>query len=659
MRKYYKIPWPIFFLLLGVISILGQSVILREITTLFYGNELFYGLGLGIWCLFTGLGSLLAKRLKFLKNTPLIWFILIGLCFFLPFLISLLRLMVAGYVPIGQLPGFGLSIFTLTALLLVFCFPLGAVFPLATIFFRSQEKKNLVNKAYFWETIGFVFAGLIFSFILSTTSFPFTPKINQLTLKWRYPDLTKTLNSKYNQIIITQKDKQFNFFLNGQLSFTNQERLENKQLLSLISPFTKETKKILVLASPILTDEIKNIFPDSAIDFLEIDNKLLKLEKDFLVKDVNLVVADPRKFLTQTDKLWDLIIFSPGNPQTLLGNRYFSQESFALVKNHLSGDGVFVLLFYLPTDYQSQEAIRFGRSIYQTLKSVFPKIEILVTEDQIILLGSFKELKIDKTKINPLYHDYFWYQAESVKRDEIFKKLTDKQELINTDFEPVVFFYQQLFWQTMFSFKIPRIIQILAVVFPLILLIITLFFLLMGQRETKLGTVVASSSFILISIETLIIFMFQTKIGYLYSQISLIFASVLLGMAIGVKIVEKLSIHRQSLSVLKLSFICYLLILVLLLGVQRISIVEWPIFWLILGLATGVIGGTIFALVNNLYFRKAKNPGFIYAFDLFGGFFGALLTSSFLIPTIGVKGLILGFIVLIAINFISIAKLPE
>jgi hypothetical protein len=81
------------------------------------------------------------------------------------------------------------------------------------------------------------------------------------------------------------------------------------------------------------------------------------------------------------------------------------------------------------------------------------------------------------------------------------------------------------------------------------------------------------------------------------------------------------------------------------------------LFWFILSITTGIIGGLIFALTNKLYLRRKNDPGVIYAFDLFGGAFGAILTASFLLPVYGVLGLIFCFILLILINSRFIARL--
>ncbi|MGB9911283.1 MAG: hypothetical protein ACPLKP_01620 [Microgenomates group bacterium] len=626
--------FPIFFFLLGVISILAQALILREIANLFYSNEMFYGLGLGSWMLFSGLGGLFGiKFKKFFKNFKFLWVILGILVFLLPLLIIYWRWLVGLLVSFGELPDPIFVFMVIFPPLFIFCFLLGAVFALGVSFWRP-------NLGYFWETIGFTAGGLIFSFILATINFSFG-------LKWRYPGLEKVINSKYQQIIINNQDNQRSYFVSGQLAFTNQESYETKQILSLIIPFVKEDKKILVFGNPNIASEIKKLSLSEKIIFIEIDEKLANLEKELLIPGIDLIISDPRQFLNDDRQQWNLIIFSLGNPQTLLTNRYFTYESFEKIKNRLSKNGIFALIIHSPTDYQSEEAARFVSSLYQTLKIAFPFLELLTPEDQLIFLAGFEELKINQEKISFQFKDYFWYQIDNQRRQKILEKIQNTPAEINNDFNPTAFFYQQLFWQTIFSFKLPVYLIKLVKIIPIFLLILLFLILLFGSRKINWGVTVAISSFILISLEILLIFIFQTKIGYLYSQIALIFAAVLIGIGLGVGVIEKkyLKIENWKLKILFMGYLPFLFL------IHQVN------FWPILALGIGFIGGMIFALINKNYLKKYKNPGFIYAFDLFGGFLGAILTSSFLLPGLGVKGVLIFLGGIVLGGLLSIAKL--
>jgi len=522
-KKISPILSPLFFFLLGTLSVLGQSVLLREITSLFFGNEIFYGLGLSFWLLFTGLGSYWAGKRGFFKKLPL-WGWLIFLFCFLPFLVIFLRFLAAKLILPGQLPSLPFVLVGITVLFFIYCFPQGALFAFFSANYKNKDKG--VNLGYFWETVGFFVGGVFFSFILATTSFPLLPEMERKSLSWRYQPLSSVTNSAYHQIVVTQKDNQENVFLGGQLSFSSESQLENRQILSLIIPFASKLESVLLIGPPTFAKEIRKISPFSLIEFLEADEKLLAVEKKYLDSQVKVLPSDPRFFLKGRKGKYDLVLLSLGNPQTLLTNRYFTKEFFAEVKQNLGKNGIFVLLLYIPTD-KSQEALNFAASIYQALKENYKAIQLFTPQDQLIFLNSQEKLIFEEKKIDFIFKDYFFYQLRDQKREEILQKLASVKAKVNTDNHPSAFFYQQLFWQTMFNFQTPKIFLKISQGLPLILIILSslVFFFkcYLGRSQPfSLGLTMGIYSFILMSLEIVLILSFQTKIGYLYSQISLI-----------------------------------------------------------------------------------------------------------------------------------------
>ncbi|MDP2860427.1 MAG: hypothetical protein Q8N98_01800 [bacterium] len=648
------ISWPFFFFALGAISIVSQTVILREITTLFYGNELFYGLGLGLWLLFVGLGSLFAGRKKISVRVWFLWTMQGGLFIGLLLLVTGLRFLAAKMIPLGESPGFHLALLIIGTAFFIFCFPLGILFPLGVAVWKKADRINTPNKAYFWETLGFAVGGIIFAFFFAATSFPLPAGLNELTLRWRYPDIKKIDNSFHQQIIITEKADQRTFFLSGKPAFTDKENFENQQLLQLILPFMTNQKNVLLFGSPMLALEIEKELPDSKISFLETDGKLLQEEKNLFGNNTELINDDIRRFLVGTNRQWNLIINNFGNPQTLLANRYFTQDFFKLAKKRLSEEGRFILLLYLPTDYQSEEALRFGRSIYQTVKTVFSHVEILTPEDKIVIFAGETQIKPDIEKTTSVWNSYFSYEASKPERAEILDKLNRPTEELNRDLEPVGFFYQQLFLQTIESFSLPKIFHHLPVFLPTGLLGLLLLALLKTKENIRLGLIASSSSFILLAIETLVIFFFQTKIGYLYAEISLIFAAVLAGIGFGVMGAMKIKI--KSPTFLFASHLAIFSFFFLISRGKMEFLADKQTFWFLLAFLTGTVGGGIYTIVNKIYLARFANIGFIYAFDLFGGFLGAVLTGGILLPVFGVEKLMVFLAGIAIINLFIISK---
>ncbi len=60
----------------------------------------------------------------------------------------------------------------------------------------------------------------------------------------------------------------------------------------------------------------------------------------------------------------------------------------------------------------------------------------------------------------------------------------------------------------------------------------------------------------------------------------------------------------------------------------------------------GLFNGDLFVVSNQLYLREKKNYGLGYGLDLMGSFVGAIATSAFLIPLLGLP-LLLKYVLLL------------
>jgi len=304
-----KLLWPLYFIFLGVVSIISQSVLLREITTSFYGNEIFYGLSLGIWFLFTGLGSLIAVKAKaFKRENSLPWSLLIVLAGIFPVLVFLTRCLRGVFLPLGESPDLGTSILMMCLVLGGLCLLLGALFTFGVLGWDKKE----TNRAYFWETIGFGLGGVVFAFVLTSTNFPLSKRLNVLSYKNQYRNIVYTKNSKHNHILITELAGVKNYFLGGRLSFTNEEEYQSEKLLATLSPYANKMENSLVMGNPNLAKQFtknKNVVNTG---FLEIDQTLYELEREILGKQVDTYLGDPRKSLSRMKNNWDIVLFDSG-----------------------------------------------------------------------------------------------------------------------------------------------------------------------------------------------------------------------------------------------------------------------------------------------------------------------------------------------------------
>ncbi len=648
-----------YFFFLGFISITSQAVILREIVNITYGNEIFYSIGLGLWLLFTSLGSWLGRkyngeRVETRCNNPRrggpmcppALYLTLALLY-LPLFTIAVRALIASVTITGELPPLLYSLAITAVGLSVPCLTLGYLFTAG-----ARIRKAKLNKAYFAETLGIFAGGIVFSFILAQTSFPLTAGLNKKTLKPLYHNIKQVINSKQQQIVATKEGNQTNIYLSGQRAISTGQKMENEQLAGLVLSYTNEPDSILTTGNPNLANFFSKNTNTPKVNYVESDQQLFKIIKQFLNNGVTAINSDIVNHLKAKEDSYNLIFLDLPQPSSLLTNRLYTQEFYQLVKNSLAENSTFAITFYFPTNYQSREVLKMGQSIYTTFDSIFENNAVLVLEDQLLLIGEpaknaphgVSTAKSDKLQIINLQNTYpsftpayLQYQLTKPTRAQIINKLKTDQPQPNSNIHPVSFLYQSLFWLTTFSFSSPQTSfytergSVIAVTVGFL----ALFIFLKIKKKKKTRAVVAVSSFILISLQTILIYLFQTRVGNLYSQIALLFSLVLLGMGAGIYLIEKKRIDKLPLASKP---ILYLPIMTVLLALGTKTIGSLLYLWWMVAVGLGFCGGIIFA--GNVKKTDSKQSK-LYTADLIGAGLGAFFTGTLLFPTLGLVQLLI------------------
>ena len=143
---------------IGLISILGQAVLLRELNVAFYGIELIYLLALGIWLFWTAAGALIGRRIHIPSPTHLaLLFIIFGVA--LPLDIMFIR---SSHLLFGGIPGAYLSFLQQLLITVISLLPAGL---LSGLLFQWAAKIYVADgrtaaAAYAVESAGGVVGGM-------------------------------------------------------------------------------------------------------------------------------------------------------------------------------------------------------------------------------------------------------------------------------------------------------------------------------------------------------------------------------------------------------------------------------------------------------------------------------------------------------------------
>ena len=176
MNLDYKLNLSAF--ILGLTSMVGQIIILRELVVVFYGNELSLVVILASWLFWTSFGSAILGRTvdKLKSKEKILSCAQLFISLLLPLNIFLIRniksiLNISPGKLIGLVPMLGVSFISLSFI----CILLGFTFTLVSKISAEKSKtpSGGVGKIYLLEGLGASIGGIIYSFFLIKALMPF------------------------------------------------------------------------------------------------------------------------------------------------------------------------------------------------------------------------------------------------------------------------------------------------------------------------------------------------------------------------------------------------------------------------------------------------------------------------------------------------------
>jgi len=502
---------------IGFISILGQVIILRELSIALYGVELIYILAMGVWLLWTACGALTGKR-RFIPPVKTVRYLFILFAVLLPVDIAFIRGVryLFGAVP-GAYLSFGAQLLVIIISLLPLGILLGLIFQWAAKLYIDENPENkTLAIAYAIESFGGLLGGLAATLLLqfgvqnftisilcSLSSagillFPgknrivrtgfadiflfgmlfvilwFSPWMDQHTTRWNHPNLIVSRDSPYSRVTIAGQSGQFIVFENDAIGFETQSTAA-EEFVHLSAIHHERPMHVLILGGGVegIIGEILKHSP-KRVEYVELNAVLLNLvrkhlpegyQKFLASETVHIYHADPRNFLNRTGR-YDLILTGMPEPSSGQSNRFYTLEYFKQCAEKLNPGGVFA--FRLPSSENIWTTFLSYRntSIYRSLKSAFKDVLVLpgvtntiiaanvpLSRDPQGLIERFIKRNIKARLITPAYINYLYTNDRFF---EIADRLSATQAIPNTDTQPVCYQYSSLIWLSKF---IPQMIN--------------------------------------------------------------------------------------------------------------------------------------------------------------------------------------------------------
>ncbi|MBN1354585.1 MAG: fused MFS/spermidine synthase [Candidatus Omnitrophica bacterium] len=438
----------------GITAISGQIILIRELFTSFYGNELSIGFVLAIWLLGGSIGSgilggLYADRVK----DKLFLFSLAQFLsgFFLPLGVFLARVWrnIFG-IGAGELAGLHFFLFSSLFTLLPITILLGFIFVLGCKTLPQNPRSSDIGRVYSIEAFGSAIGGILTSFFmlrfLGTFQIAFIlASLNMVApifvlrsektyraaavrylaavlvvalgffaasggvdfvnkessrIKWAGFKLLDSKDSVYGRIVVTGKSGQLDFFDNGLLLFSSSESMAAEEAVHFPLSFSARPEKILLIgaaASELINEILKyNVL---SIDYVELDPLIVDLSKKYLPeyplntaarKKIKVINTDARYYVKNASEYYDAVIVNLPNPYTAQINRFYTKEFFGEVKRVLAPGGILSFGVTSSENYLSREQALFLKTLYETARSEFPEVKITAGDTAYFLISNKK-----------------------------------------------------------------------------------------------------------------------------------------------------------------------------------------------------------------------------------------------------------------------------
>jgi spermidine synthase len=686
-----------FAFLLGLSSAVAQLLVMRELVTAFYGNELAYNFALTSWLVGIALGAwgwnVLVKGRGGISSLLILTGLLIPL--------TILAIRLSRNV-LGLPPGQIIDLFPLAGLSLLIILPLtvslGAFF---TALVRDSGVEGI--KVYILETLGFAAGGLLFSMLFIHVAWPLEMAFGlaflylaayvfstrskagwvALTLatwilgafaagylahwdgvsrswQWQGYSLIAVEDSPYGSLALLKRGREESLFENGQHVFTTNDRMTAEDAAHFALLTHPSPRQVLLVGggpSGVISEILK--YPDIRVDYIELDPAAVRMAarlpfaKVSWLRDTRVRVFsdDARRFIRRDPTpRYDVVIINLGDPVTLFTNRYYTRDFFSEAARVMNKDAIISVGVTASENYVSEEGRAYLRSVRSTLQQVFPELAVVPGERYVFLAGTGpeklilspailakhrKERRIETGFVN---EHYLPFRLEPGRMLEA-QKILAQNGAVNSDRRPVGFLKGLVFWSTHFEPFFTRAVGAFERFGNILWLAPFLLCFGMIFRRKAPGAaaypLVFVAGFVQMALQVIVILLFQAYYGYVYSVLGFVAAGFMFGAFIGAWAAKIFwRESRKAIVVLTVQVAASLYPLVFLLWRSALPDTLATVLAMVLSFGAGCLGGLQFALGNKL--AEGKATAELYALDVGGAALAAILVGIFLVPLWGV-----------------------
>ena len=673
---------------------------MREMLSVFAGNEMVFGIILGNWLGLMGLGTLLGRVAGRLRRPLGVLLAVQVMTALLPAAsVFALRGMWNVVFIRGYTPGVTETVVSTLVLLAPYCLVAGFSLTLACTILTTRSGPEGIARVYFLDSIGEIVGGAGFSFVLVWLldhhfQVLYLPAALNLALAagvammMRRKVLTGVValiaaggiavattcdldgvsvgmlyagqpiaykgHSPYGSVVVTESAGQHNVFENGQLLFSTHNIKQIERTVHYAMAQRPGAERVLLISGGVSGTAREVVkYPRARVDYVELDPLILKVAGQFvsgaLVDDrIRTINTDGRLFVKQARRRYDVIIADVPDPLTCRVNRFYTRGFFREARRAMTETGVLCVTLEREGDYVGAELSAMIAICHRTLRDVFRNVEVLPT-DRLTFLASDSALSGDAEAIAAAM-ETAGVKTQLLSRDYLHNVLTrdltgqvrraaETDAGVNDDFNPILYFYRLRFWLREFDFHFSALEGVLLVFLAVYLL-----------RIRAVPFAIFSTGFTASSLQIVLLLGFQILYGSVYHKLGLIVTMFMLGLSVGSFVMSRTLRRwsRRGLVKLELALALYSAAVPAVL-IALGCITEAPLSAVMSQAAVPAMTFVLATLVG-MEFPLAGKADFsgvattasrLYFADLVGAAIGALLVSTLLIPLIGVTGVCL------------------
>ena len=681
--------------LVGLLALLCQVVLLRELNVAFYGVELVYALALAVWMIGGAAGAALAPRRPAATPARLRW-LLVATALSLPAEVALIRVsrVALGGVHGAYLP-FEQQVLVLAASVLPASMALGVAFRWAAELAAAQGRS--LAQAYAVEsagagvgaamataafvggaqtfTVAVLVAGLapcvflagvrrrllVPALLLTGVAALLAPRLDLTMTAWSHPSVVESRDSPYARITATAAGNQTTLFVDDVLVYESetarQEELAHVSALQHPAP-----RRILLLGGSVerLDRELRQHGPDR-LDVVELDAVYVGVAGRRRPSVSTVVVDDPRAFLRRAGS-YDLVVVAMPQPSSGQSNRFYTAEFFSECRSRLADGGILAFALDVPENVLTPLVSLRAASVLSAAASVFPFVEILpggsvvvtasrqrLPGDAAVLVDRWRTRGLATRLVTPAYLRYLF---DNDRRD-ILRRLLTAGSPPNSDERPIAYQVAAATWLSKFFPELigtgtdrgnaafaprasapgatPRHVLLAAIV-------VVVFALARWRRRTRAALLAGVAGFSGMVLETVLLLAYQARSGALYERLGILLTAFMAGLAFGAWSVGRLLAVSRPLRPVRRTSVALLTTSAILGALTATLLVTGVTMGLALagamlfGVGASVAG--VFACATAAADEGAA-PGSLYGADLAGGALGSLAAGLILVPIAG------------------------